>query len=465
MIIVELPPGRDAERHYVLEQVLGDWLGLEWNAVPGDPGRVRIRVGGEHGHLDLPDLFFATPHAEWGAASSLPALPLRRAEVATILDARLVDQSLPILYGAEQAAALPSDAGTSTGIDLFGSIFVLLTRYDELSTTERDRHGRLPAAASLPGRGGFLDRPLADEYAELLWALLRRQWPRLQRRPRRRQLHVTHDVDFGRFSQTARWPVAMRSAVADLVKRREPALMARRLASFAARRLGVELRGDPYDTFDRLMATSERHGLRGAFYFVTERPGPIEATYDIGDAWVRTTLRRIARRGHEVGLHASYGSHQLDGQVGREFERLRELAAAAGVAQEAWGGRQHYLRWHTPGTWRAWDEAGLDYDSTLAFADAPGFRAGTAREFAAFDLEQRRPLRIRERPLIAMDATFFHYVDADLADMGVQITELARRARLVEGDFVLLWHNSNLVGRRREAFYDELVAELVRIVG
>jgi len=34
---------------------------------------------------------------------------------------------------------------------------------------------------------------------------------------------------------------------------------------------------------------------------------------------------------------------------------------------------------------RAWADAGMDYDSTLSYADRPGFRCGTCSEYPAFD--------------------------------------------------------------------------------
>jgi O-antigen/teichoic acid export membrane protein len=40
-------------------------------------------------------------------------------------------------------------------------------------------------------------------------------------------------------------------------------------------------------------------------------------------------------------------------------------------------------------TWQIWKDAGLDYDSTLGFADDVSFRCGTCREFTWFSLTQK----------------------------------------------------------------------------
>ena len=80
------------------------------------------------------------------------------------------------------------------------------------------------------------------------------------------------------------------------------------------------------------------------------------------------------------------------------------------MRQQTWGGRQHYLQWVNPATWRNWDGAGLDYDCTLGYGDAVGFRTGTCREYPVFDLLRRRPLGLRERPFQVMDVTLFGYL-------------------------------------------------------
>src|SRR5438105_1699991 len=80
---------------------------------------------------------------------------------------------------------------------------------------------------------------------------------------------------------------------------------------------------------------------------------------------------------------------------------LRRVCSEEGVEQATWGGRQHFLRWAPP-LWPAYERAGLAYDTSLSFADRPGFRAGICCEYPVFDLKGRRTLRLRERPLVAM---------------------------------------------------------------
>src|SRR4029078_9284943 len=103
--------------------------------------------------------------------------------------------------------------------------------------------------------------------------------------------------------------------------------------------------------------------------------------------------------GHEIGFHAV----DLDpGRTLRGCRELREAAQRAGVDKPVWGGVQHYLRWQNPLTWATWEQAGLDYDATLAYADEIGFRTGTCHEYRAYDLLDRRPSPRTEPPVPGM---------------------------------------------------------------
>jgi len=52
-----------------------------------------------------------------------------------------------------------------------------------------------------------------------------------------------------------------------------------------------------------------------------------------------------------------------------------------------------------------WEQAGFQYDSTLSYADRPGFRCGTCHPYPMFDPMAQRPLRLIQRPLIAMECS------------------------------------------------------------
>jgi hypothetical protein len=343
------------------------------------------------------------------------------------------------------------------GFDILGSAFFMLTRYEEIVRPDRDEHDNFPASASVAAQEGFLERPIVNEYLEILWAALFRLWPNLERKARRSRLLLSHDVDvpFNTIGRTM--PEIVRSLAADIFRRSDPGLAVRRSLA-PIRALFGDREHDPANTFDWIMTQSERYGLRSAFYFNADsRRGKFESYYRIDDPWFLNLMRQIHQRGHEIGVHPSYLTYRDPAKTAAEVHALCEVASAAGVSHQAWGGRQHYLRWANPVSWRNWESAGLAYDSSLGFNARVGFRCGVCYEYPAFDLLECRPIQLRERPLIAMDVTLLNHMGYSAEIAQRVIVELHTACRRFDGDFTLLWHNNYLVSRRERALYSAVL--------
>jgi hypothetical protein len=463
VIRVRVPPGYEAERRYICDVLFRTFLGLDYHLVVEERADVAITCSNDahEQELVLADQLFQTAPAEWLTPASLPQEPLAQWNTTqSPVRAPLVSPQLPVIFGE----CLPcgsfmqvSEQGVRVGIDVLGSAFFMLSRYEELVRPDRDAWERFPASASLALRAGFLTRPIVNEYLEVLWWALRRLWPSLPRKQRSFRILLSHDVDeiFCVADRTAAQLV--RSLAADLVLRRSPGLAARRMRSCWQVRRG-DLAADLCNTFNRVMDLSEQHGLRSAFYFMAGKTGGLlDAAYAMADPWVRDLLRRIHARGHEIGLHPSYNTFRDPAQIKREFETLQGVALAESVHQKTWGGRQHFLRWEAPTTWQAWANAGLTYDSTLAYADQVGFRCGACYEFPVFNLRTREALRLHERPLIVMEVTALEYMRLTPAQAHAVIGDLRERCRLFDGDFTLLWHNSRLVNTLEVELYERLL--------
>jgi hypothetical protein len=324
--------------------------------------------------------------------------------------------------------------------DLFGGAFVQLSRLEECVLTEADEHGRLPVRSALACREGFLDRPVVDEYGAILFAAMRRIWPGIERAPRAYRLVLSHDVDLPFCRDGFRRRIA-----GDLLKRRDPRLAMRRAVA-RLRSPGPSERSDVCCTFERLMDDAESVGTQAAFYFICGGHGaPINGDYRIGDPRIHAIMRRIADRGHEIGVHPSYDTWTDLDALRAEVAALRRTCDELGIDQQRWGGRQHYLRWLNPTTWQNWSDAGLDYDSTLSFAGAAGFRCGTCTPYPVFNLVTRTPLRLMEVPLVVMEGTLLDYQRLSPEHALEAIAHLSRRCREVGGDFTLLWHNNRLI--------------------
>jgi uncharacterized protein DUF7033 len=463
---VRIPRTHAAEREYAARVVLGEFLGIDHVVRRVDDADVVLRLrGDDEREVAVADGLFAHREADWLTPRSLPREPIVYRHIGRdVPEAHLVEPRLPILYAPKVSGPLVEvDPGGSVALhlDVFGAAFFALTRYEEVvDRATCDEHGRSRARASLAYRAGFLERAVVDEHVEVLRAVLGRVWPQLPAARQNGGVWLTHDVDLPLVVAGRPWWQVGRSLGADLVHRRSPRLAWRRISGWARARRG-DLDHDPGNTFDFLMEIAERAGLRACFNFLAGGTAKADGTYRLSDPWIRRLLQRIAARGHEVGFHGSYDAFQDSRLVAEEFADLRAAADALGIAQHAWGGRQHFLRWANPGTWRAWSEAGLNYDSSVSYAELPGFRAGTSRAYPVFDLERRRSLSLVERPLTFMDVSATRYLRLDRDETLELARRLARTCRAAGGTFVLLWHNDAVMSESSRGLYRDLVGEVV----
>jgi hypothetical protein len=457
MLRVRCPAGWEPERAYAIAVVLGDRLGLEYEIVNGD-GAEYVISAADGRTLRMPDRFFPRSDSGWTKPASLPGAHLATLDASAWgLEPRL-DAKLPILYGATVDAEPALGEGGGDGVlpvDVFGSAFFMLTRYEELVLEDRDEHDRFPAHASVGLTRRLLERPIVDEYVEVLRAVLRRLWPGLQ--DRRRAFNVVFSFDIDRPFRFTSAPQVARGAVSRLLGGDVTGSL--RWVSDSARRVLHAERDPFYRGIHEVARVLEEHGARGVFNFMAAPPGPHDAGYDPASPLIRGAMEGLQRSGHEIGFHPGYRTHADGAEFDRQLQRLR-ASAGDGIR----GGRQHYLRFSVPETWIRWDAAGLEYDSTVGWSEVCGFRAGTCTPYRVYDLAGRRALNLVERPLIVMDSALRTPGGAYLTPGAAveKIRLLADRCAAVGGEFVFLWHNSSLWGEwePRASVYHHAVRHL-----
>jgi hypothetical protein len=219
---------------------------------------------------------------------------------------------------------------------------------------------------------------------------------------------------------------------------------------------------DPNNTFDWLMDRSEDVGAKSRFHFMAATPTRYDSGYDIGADYLRPILARIDKREHEIALHPSYRSSVETELFATEIGRLESAVEASEVDGWSHKSRQHYLRWNVQSTWRHLDAAGITVDSSVGFAESPGFRCGTSRAFPCFDLATTSRLNLVEEPLIVMDATLLgkSYLGLDWDDALERSASVAAICRRYNTPFTLLWHNDKVLSSLEKTRYAALLQRL-----
>lgn len=426
---ITIPNNNIAERKYIINMVFSEFLGVDYNLVINN-GELKIDnwiIELENGNkLTVEDYFFNRfpDTLEYLKEENIPQ------SVEFTKNRFIPENDIPIIFGTSH---LESTATTlNCGIDIFASIFFMLTRWEEYVNRTRDVHNRFPATASLAYKWNFLQRPIVNEYLEMLKNMLLAMGFNGEFKSREYRLILTHDIDhiyawdsFGKF---------LSNLLRDLIKRTSIDNFFYTLYRYINFQLGKEL--DPYDTYDYIMDLSESIGLKSYFFFMGEGVTKHDNSYRSSSKEAKAIVENILRRGHFVGIHPSYNAYNDLKQFKREKEELeRNFNTSIRF------GREHYLRFELPTTWQIWEDSGMDWESTLAYADEDGFRCGVCYEFHVFNILRREQLQLKERPLLFMDANGVEKFSPQR--MEEVIYQLICQVERYRGDFVLLWHNSS----------------------
>lgn len=268
--------------------------------------------------------------------------------------------------------------------DILGLTYWMLNRIEEIGRADLDNHQRFPATSSHAYQHGYLERPIVDEWLHILGQVIQKTWPTIELKKHQFSMKVSHDVDRPSRYSFRDFKGLVRAIGGDIINQHQITSLwkAPWIKLNTKRQLHSQ---DPYNTFDWIMTHSEKVNLKSAFYFICGGIHQNDADYDISHPVIRSLLREVHARGHEIGLHPSYDTYLNSLKLKEEFHYLKKICNEEGIQQKNWGGRMHYLRWEHPTTLQAWEDAGLNYDTTLSYADRPGFRCGTCFEYPAFN--------------------------------------------------------------------------------
>lgn len=423
MLTIETKADFEAEKEYCFHVLFREMLGVDYRVVwKQQPDYTVLLPDGNR--LVIEDHFFsALPESGYLNTGCLP----KGAPGFSCYGPDIVS-----LYGTpELQDSMEKERRTiRCGSDLFAAAFFMLTRWEEWVVPDRDEHGRFPASASASFQFGFLDRPVVHEWADALYAMLQQLGWQHDRPERRFHLAVSCDVDHPRLW----W------SVLDRFKTLGGSLFVRgniKETCYWLRHHFFRSR-DPYDVFEVWMDLLRQHGLQAQFNFLGDRMRNSDCYYPVRHPFVRETIEKLANGGHGIGFHPSYESFDHPPLFRKELDSVREISPVPVTT-----GRQHYLRFAVPDTWKIWEQAGMHWDSTAGYSEAEGFRCGMCHDFPVFDVRERKMATLREKPLIAMDVTLALYQKYTPEQALERLRFLKKQVEKHRGEFVFLWHNSS----------------------
>lgn len=424
---------------YIIRFLLGDDIPGELITAVGytdDP-----RLYGKYSIVIAPSGFFDS--SIYGKPASIPPLPLKEID------------GIPLLFGSSEEEMVNDTLILHA--DIVASTFFLITRYEEMvKRSVRDEHGRFPGKESLPGRAGFIQRPLVEEYGVYLRNKLRQLGAKLpEEKPRFRKIYLTHDVDIPFYCRS--WKQVLREV---LINKKS-------LVETIRLRTG-DLRNDPYYTFPWLFEENEKireqTGKKRCKTICFIKAGgkmkQDKPLFRLTGLDMKNLFSLSNSYGVEIGLHSSYQAGLTPELITKEKKHL-ETATGKKIRLN----RHHFLSCREPEHMTFIQKAGIEHDFTLGYADIAGFRLGTCRSVRWINPATRKLTSLVLHPLTIMDCSLSEkkYMNRTYEDALAYCENLILQTMQYRGDLTLLWHNTSLQTGYLKQLYIELLNKIISL--
>lgn len=386
----------------------------------------------------LPSGFF--DEKIYGTKESIPSLPLRLIE------------NVPLLYGNPIIEKINDTLLVHA--DIIAGAYFLISRYEEiLKRNIRDEHGRFPGKESLPFKAGFIDRPVVDEYGQLLRKWFAQMGITISLPdPQIRQINLTHDVDAPFFMRS--WRNIIRS-----IKE------GRNIKTSLQTKFGP-LENDPFYTFPWFLKENQKvidrwgTSCQSFFFFRTggreryDRP-----RYNIHGRDIQKLFNLIKSYSGICGLHSSYEAGKNPQLIPEEKKRLEKA-----LNKKITTNRHHFLALREPENMAVLEEAGITDDYTMGYADIAGFRLGTSRPVYWIDAQNIRLSSLKLHPLTIMEGSLSEkrYMALTEDEATNYSIKLIKQVASHHGELTLLWHNTSfsINNGYLKSLYQVLIHEL-----
>jgi len=151
----------------------------------------------------------------------------------------------------------------------------------------------------------------------------------------------------------------------------------------------------------------------------------------------KKVIKKYKKLELDVGLHPGYKSHENLEYFKKEKEELSLI-----FGQNIIGIRHHY--WHTGkdvfATLSLHEQAGFEYDSSLAFNDHVGFRFNVAHAFYPFDKARMSKVETLQIPMYCMDGNLFKNKEDTPKLTSIQIKKFIDTLKTNWGVGSINWH-------------------------
>lgn len=330
--------------------------------------------------------------------------------------------------------------------DVFAASFYLLSRYEEYVLETFDIHNRFKAEHSLAYQNNFLQLPLVDHWANELGKTINHYFKHIQFQNNTYKAIHTFDVDFAYKYKGLSTTQFYKKALGNLFR-------------FDFAELQTQFskdKPDAYDTYQLIYDSIAQYNFETIFFFLLAE---VNTSYDknlLPGSTIYEKLILTIKGKYNIGLHPSYYAGLGANSIAEEKQLLENIVHKS-VEQT----RFHFLKFRLPKSYTYLINAGFHRDYSMAYSTHIGFRASTCKPFHFFNLTENATTHLQVFSPCVMDVTLKNYLQLSPAEALEKINELQEKVKSVNGIFMSIWHNSNLIDSEGWAGWKDVWLKMV----
>jgi hypothetical protein len=319
--------------------------------------------------------------------------------------------------------------------DPFASAFYLVTRYEEYLPHFKDNHGRYKEEDSIAFKCNFLGKPMVNIWTQTIKQIITYHYPNYVFQATAFTFNTTIDID-NAYAYKYKGLVKAISINIFLALQLQFEKLYDRLM------VAVNMRQDPYDTYDKQVAIHQKYNIKPIYFILLGNKGKYDRNINHKNTHFVELIQRLATTS-DIGMHPSYQAATNLALMKEEKKRLEQI-----LSTNIRKSRSHYIKINIPETYRMLIDIGIEEDYSMGYPSYPGYRASIAHSFYFYDLEKEEKTILLVHPFVVMDTTLKKYLHIRAKDVLDYIYPLVQEAKDVCGNFIFIFHNESMGGSK-----------------
>lgn len=337
------------------------------------------------------------------------SLPINIAFFESLIDKEIYNHET---YFENEPYILFPDTGKR---DYLATAFYLINSFQEYNAEQNpdalDKYGRFRFSASVQYKFKCIEKNLVQECFDQFYLEQTTLSNFDSHSIHKSKVFLSHDIDsiYGSFFEDGMW--ALQKGRFDIILK----LI-----------MNEVLLRPNWKNMDQIVKLHSVNDLKSTFFWIATNKistnGIKNADYSI------QKIKKLTETSKSNGLHKSAYSTSFE-------DELDVLPFKTKL------NRYHYLKFRLPDAWNELEEAKLNFDSSLGFAEHYGFRNSYGLPFSPYHIGEQRKYSFLEVPLNMMDRTLQSYMNIPLEKTATTIIDFIEKNK-TNCILSILWHNN-----------------------